>query len=185
MAGLTDFPDGLPVPEDDGAADHLPGMKLPRIALPATDGSIVDLSALLAPTVLYLYPMTGQPGMPLPDGWDGIAGARGCTPQSCAFRDHFGELKGLGIEHLFGVSVQDSAYQREARDRLHLPFELLSDHEGRFRQALELPTMHVSGMTLLKRAALIAREGVIAKVFYPVFPPDRNAADVIAWLKAN
>ena len=184
MSGtLSDLPDGLPVPEDDGAADHLTGMRLPAIGLPATNGAMVDLSRLAGTSVLYLYPMTGRPGIALPDGWDGIAGARGCTPQACAFRDHFAELRELGVDHLFGVSTQTSDDQREARDRLHLPFELLSDAEGRLQDALRLPVMTVAGMTLLKRMAIIARQGTIANVFYPVFPPDRNASDVVGWLR--
>ncbi|MCR9120826.1 MAG: peroxiredoxin [Phyllobacteriaceae bacterium] len=177
--------DGLPVPEDEGAADHLTGMRLPDVRLASTAGDAVDLASLKATVVLYLYPMTGRPGVALPDGWDGIAGARGCTPQSCAFRDHFADLQALGVDRLFGISAQDTDYQREAKDRLHLPFDLLSDVAGALRDALDLPVFAVEGMVLLKRMAIIAREGVIAKVFYPVFPPDRNAADVIDWLSAQ
>jgi len=179
---LDALPDGLPVPQDDGAADHLAGMRLPDVDLASTDGDTVDLSSLKGTVVLYLYPMTGRPGVALPDGWDGIAGARGCTPQSCAFRDHFADLQALGVDHLFGISAQDTDYQREAKDRLHLPFDLLSDAPGALRDALDLPVFEVDGMALLKRMAIIARAGVIEKVFYPVFPPDRNAVDVIDWL---
>lgn len=179
------LPDGLPVPEDDGAAGHLAGMRLPDIRLASTAGDRVDLAALNGTAVLYLYPMTGRPGVALPDGWDGIAGARGCTPQSCAFRDHFSDLQALGVDHLFGISAQNTDYQREAKDRLHLPFDLLSDAAGALRDALDLPVFEVEGMVLLKRMAIIAREGVIENVLYPVFPPDRNAADVIDWLSAQ
>jgi peroxiredoxin len=178
------LPPNLPVPTDDGACDHLPGFRLPSISLQATSGAWVDLSRLPGRTVVYIYPRTGQPGVPLPTGWDDIPGARGCTPQSCAFRDHYQELKALGAE-VFGLSTQDTAYQREAAERLHLPFSLLRDEALAFGRALRLPTFEVAGMTLLKRVTLILRDGVVEKVFYPVFPPDRNAADVLAWLGEN
>lgn len=181
----TQLPDDLPMPEDDGAANHLPGFQLPPISLPATDGSRVDLSSLKGTVVVYVYPRTGVPGQPLPEGWDAIPGARGCTPQSCAFRDHYDDLVAAGAQAVFGLSTQSAAEQREARDRLHLPYELLSDRELHFARALKLPTFEVSGMTLVKRMALILRGGQIRHVFYPVFPPDRNAADVLAWLRQN
>ena len=186
MTALHDpnvLPAELPAPQDDGAARHLAGMRLPSLALAATDGSQVDLSQLSGRTVVYVYPRTGVPGQPLPEGWNDIPGARGCTPQSCSFRDHFGELERLGIAHVFGLSTQDSAYQREAVERLHLPFPVLSDERLALARALDLPTFTTSGMTLLKRMALIIDEGVISKVFYPVFPPDKNAEEVIAWLR--
>jgi peroxiredoxin len=186
MTALHDpnvLPAELPAPQDDGAARHLTGMRLPSLALAATDGSQVDLSRLSGRTVVYVYPRTGVPGQPLPEGWNDIPGARGCTPQSCGFRDHFGELKRLGIVRVFGLSTQDSAYQREAVERLHLPFPVLSDERLALTRALDLPTFTTSGMTLLKRMALIIDEGVIGKVFYPVFPPDKNAEEVIAWLR--
>jgi peroxiredoxin len=178
------LPPNLPVPTDDGACDHLPGLRLPAISLCATSGAWVDLSGLPGRTVVYIYPRTGQPGVPLPTGWDDIPGARGCTPQSCAFRDHYQELKALGAE-VYGLSTQDTDYQREVADRLHLPFPLLSDASLAFGRALRLPTFEVAGMTLLKRVTLILRDGVVEKVFYPVFPPDRNAADVLAWLEEH
>lgn len=181
----SDLPAELPVPEDDGAASHLRGLKLPSIPLPATDGSSVDLAGLPGLVVVYAYPMTGRPGVAPPDGWDEIPGARGCTPQSCSFRDHFRELEALGVTHVFGLSTQDSDYQREARDRLRLPFELLSDERLDYARALRLPTMEVEGRTLLKRLSMILRDGVVETVFYPVFPPDRSAADVVDWLKAR
>ena len=177
------LPPGIPAPEDDGGADHLTGMALPDLALPATNGRSVSLAALRGRTVVYVYPRTGVPGQALPDGWDAIPGARGCTPQSCGFRDHFADLQRLGVAHLFGLSTQDTAYQREAASRLHLPFAILSDETLAFARALKLPTFDVAGMTLLKRMALVIDDGVITKVFYPVFPPDKNAADAIAWLQ--
>jgi len=173
----------IPAPEDDGGADHLTGTKVPSVPLPATDGTTVELSELTGTTVVYIYPRTGRPDQALPDGWDMIPGARGCTPQSCAFRDHHAELKELGVDHLFGLSVQDSDYQREAADRLHLPFPLVSDRDFRLADALSLPSFEAAGMRLLKRLTLIIRDGEIVHRFYPVFPPDRSAADVIAWLK--
>ncbi len=179
----TYLPSGIPVPQDDGAARHLTGRKLPDLALPATRGGAVNLALLAGRTVLYIYPRTGVPGVDLPPGWDDIPGARGCTPQSCGFRDHFAELKALGVPHLFGLSTQDTDYQREAAERLHLPFAILSDAKLAFARALGLPTFSVAGMTLLKRMALVIDDGIIDKVFYPVFPPDKNAAEVIAWLR--
>jgi peroxiredoxin len=179
------LPADLPVPRDDGAARHLAGLKLPSLRLAATDGSEIDLAALSGRTVVYVYPRTGRPGRPLPDGWDAIPGARGCTPQSCSFRDHFEELRRLGVSHLFGMSTQDSDYQREAVERLHLPFAILSDAALRFARALGLPTFTVDGMTLQKRMVLVIDDGVIAKVFYPVFPPDQSAGVVAAWLSAS
>lgn len=181
----TVLPADLPVPQDDGAARHLAGLELPSVPLAATDGSQVDLKTLKGRTVVYIYPRTGVPGRPSPDGWDAIPGARGCTPQSCAFRDHFAELKRIGVAQLYGLSTQDSDYQREAVDRLHLPFPILSDAALTLARAIGLPTFTVAGMTLLKRMALVIEDGVIAKVFYPVFPPDKNAEDVIAWLRAS
>lgn len=175
----------IPAPEDDGGARHLTGAKLPAIELAATDGSTVALAALKGLTVVYVYPMTGRPDVPLPDGWDGIPGARGCTPQSCAFRDHFADLKTLGVDHLFGLSTQDSAYQSEAAERLHLPFPLLSDAELTFSKGAGLPLFEAGGRTLAKRLTLIVQDGRVERVFYPVFPPDRNAADVIDWLSAK
>jgi len=179
------LPADIPAPQDDGGARHLTGLKLPPVALVATDGSQVDLSKLAGRTVVYIYPRTGVPGQAPPDGWDAIPGARGCTPQSCSFRDHFAELKRLGVAHLFGLSTQDSAYQREAAERLHLPFPVLSDESLALARAIRLPTFTVAGMTLHKRMALVIDDGVIGKVFYPVFPPDKNAEDVIAWLQAS
>jgi len=182
---FVDLPAGLPVPVDDGAARHLTGLSLPDIALAATDGTNVSLARLGGRSVVYVYPRTGEPGKPLPNGWDAIPGARGCTPQSCGFRDHFAELKALGAAHVFGLSTQDTAYQREVVERLHLPFAILSDAELKLTRAIGLPTFAVDGMTLLNRMALIVDDGVVVKVFYPVFPPDKNAEEVLAWLQAE
>jgi peroxiredoxin len=175
----------IPIPQDDGATRHLNGTKLASIVLTASDGTAVDLSRLGGRTVVYAYPRTGRPGLPNPDGWDLIPGARGCTPQSCAFRDHFAELQARGVQRIFGLSTQDSDYQREAVTRLHLPFALLSDAELRLTQAMKLPAFTTSGLTLLKRFTLVIDEGSVVKVFYPVFPPDRNAGDVLAWLGSH
>ncbi len=157
-------------------------MRVPSILLPATDGTTVDLSSLPGLVVVYAYPRTGIPGIENPAGWDLIPGARGCTPQTCAFRDHFADLKALGVNRLFGLSTQDTTYQREVAERLHLPFPILSDEHFNLIAALRLPTFQTSGMTLLKRLTLVIKDGKIEHVFYPVFPPDRNAGDVIAWL---
>jgi peroxiredoxin len=172
----------IPRPEADGAASHLPGMRMPSVSLAATDGATVDLSSLPGLIVVYAYPRTGLPGVENPDGWDLIPGARGCTPQSCAFRDHFAKLKSMGINYLFGLSTQDTAYQRELAERLHLPFPILSDQNLKLTAALRLPTFQTSGMTLLKRLTLAIRNAQIEHVFYPVFPPDQNAGEVLAWL---
>ena len=180
----VDWP-AIPPPVDDHAIDHLRGTRLPAVALPATDGASVTLSALPGRVVVYGYPMTGQPGVALPEGWDEIPGARGCTPQSCAFRDHHGELVGAGANAVYGLSTQDTAYQREAAARLHLPFLLLSDEDLELTTAARLPTLDVAGRTLIRRFALVLDEGVVSALFYPVFPPDRNAGDVLAWLNAN
>jgi len=181
----TLLPENLPVPQDDGAARHLPGMRMPDLALPATDGSPVNLSKLLGRTVVYAYPRTGRPGANLPTGWDAIPGARGCTPQSCGFRDHHAELGRSGVAHLFGLSTQDTAYQREAVERLHLPFALLSDETLALTRALRLPTFAVDGMMLLKRLTLVIDEGTITHAIYPVFPPDKSAADTLVWLSSH
>lgn len=175
----------LPRPEDDGAADHLEGAALASVALPATDGSRVDLSALPGTTVVYVYPMTGRPDVPLPDGWDGIPGARGCTPQSCAFRDHHADLTALGVDQLYGLSTQTTDYQAEAAARMHLPFPLLSDADHAFGDAMRLPSFETGGMRFLKRLAMVVRHGTVVRTFYPVFPPDRNPQDVIDWLRAE
>jgi len=183
----VDAPDwsNIPAPADDGAASHLFGIALPSIPLWTTTGGQVDLAALEGRTVVYAYPRTGQPGMENPDGWDMIAGARGCSPQSCAFRDHFAELRQLGVGQLYGLSTQDTVYQSEVVQRLHLPFAILSDEHLALTKALDLPTFEAGGMTLLKRVTLVIDDGVVTHIFYPVFPPDQSTAAVIVWLSAN
>src|SRR5262249_19328611 len=181
----TRLPEDLPVPQDDGAARHLVGARLPHIALEATDGSEVDLAALAGRTVVYIYPRTGRPGQATPTGWDAIPGARGGRRQSGGFRDHFAELRRLGVQQLYGLSTQTTDYQREAVERLHLPFAILSDAALALTRALNLPTFTVDGMMLIKRMAWVIDDGVMTKVFYPVFPPDQSAADVVRWLQAS
>ncbi|MCC8397696.1 peroxiredoxin [Paraburkholderia sp. MMS20-SJTR3] len=173
----------MPAPMDDGRARHLTGRRLPGIALSSTDGNTVDLSRLAGRAVIYAYPRKKLPDEPPPDGWLMIPGAPGCTPQSCAFRDHAAEIKAAGASYIFGLSTQDTPYQRGAAERLRLPYPLLSDDRLSLTNALSLPTFTSAGMTLLKRLTMVVNDGVIERVFYPVFPPDRNAVEVLAWLE--
>lgn len=187
MAVPQDFPlpANLPRPVDDGAAAHLQGLPMPKILLPSTGGRTVDLSTLGTPrSVIYCYPRTGVPGEPLPEGWDMIPGARGCTPQSCGFRDLVEEFKKLRVD-VFGFSTQSTEYQQEAVARLHLPFEILSDGEFRACDALRLPMFEVQGMRLVKRLTLIVRDGRIEHVMYPVFPPNECAEETLGWLRSH
>ena len=184
LTNLYDLPEDLPVPVDDGACDHLLGTKLPSVSLLSTAGRVVDLTTIPGRTVVYCYPLTGRPDKEPPNGWNEIPGARGCTPQSCAFRDHFEELQALGAE-VFGLSSQSTEYQQEAVERLHLPFELLSDSELEFTSSLRLPTFEVEAMMLIKRLTLLISDKRIEKFWYPVFPPDKNAKEVIEWLSQN
>ena len=183
-APSTQLPADLPAPEDDGACDHLVGQSLPEVALPSTSGDRINLRERQGLVVLYAYPLTARPGVALPTDWNEIPGARGCTPEACAFGDNHAEFRKLGAE-VFGLSTQSTDYQREVRERLHLPFELLSDEALAFTDALALPTFTASSMRLLKRLTLISRAGVIEHVFYPIFPPDTHASEVVAWLKRN
>lgn len=183
MADYLALPADLPVPEDDGAARHLPDLRLPHVVLASTSGDQVALDELTGRTVVYVYPRTGVPGEPLPIGWDDIPGARGCTPESCGFRDHHADLLAAGATAVFGLSSQDTGYQREVVDRLHLPFALLSDPRLTLANELGLPVFDVAGMTLYKRLTVVIAEGVIEHAFYPVFPPDGHAAEVLAWLR--
>lgn len=184
MTNYNELPTDLPIPQDDGACNHLVGMTLPNVELRATDGAMVNLSQIADRLVIYCYPMTGQPNVPLPEGWDQIPGARGCTPQSCAFRDHYQELQALGAK-VFGLSVQSTDYQYEMATRLHLPFQVLSDEQYQFQQALSLPTFMAGGMNLLKRVTLIANQGRIEAVHYPIFPSDSDASWVLDYLRQH
>ena len=182
MANLNELPKDLPVPQDDGAADHLQGKRLPNVKLAATNGQVIDLGDLPGTVVIYCYPMTGRPNVPLPDGWDQIPGARGCTPQSCSFRDNYQEIRALGAD-VIGLSVQNTDYQKEMAERLHLPFPVVSDIHYEFQKALSLPTFQAAGMTLLKRLTLIVKNGVVGEVHYPIFPSDSDPDWVIDRLK--
>ena len=185
MNSLQDLPDNLPRPVDDGACDHLTGVTMPDVVLPSTKGRDVNLATLgHGRKVLYCYPRTGMPGEALPEGWDAIPGARGCTPQACAFRDHAAELARLGAQ-VYGLSSQSTAYQREMAERLHLPFEILSDQGFPCTDTLGLPTFRVDGMRLIKRLTLIVKNGAIEHVFYTVFPPTESASEVVAWLNSQ
>lgn len=184
MKNLHVLPANLPVPVDDGACAHLEGRKLPSITLASTSDRKVDLASAVGRIVIYFYPMTGRPDAPPMIGWNEIPGARGCKPQACAFRDHYSELRDLGAT-VYGVSAQSPADQKEAVQRLHLPFELLSDGSFELTRQLNLPTFEYDSLRLIKRLTLVVESGVIKKVFYPVFPPNQNAADVIAWIHAN
>jgi peroxiredoxin len=185
MTSFEQLPVDLPVPLDDGAARHLPGRAVPPVMLPATTGGTVDIAAAGSPrAVIYVYPMTGRPDVPLPDGWDQIPGARGCTPEACAFRDHHAEQRAAGAE-VYRLSSQPTGYQAEAAERLDLPFPLLSDQQLQLAGDLELPTFAVEGIVLYKRLTLVVRAGTIEHVFYPVFPPDRHADEVLDWLWAQ
>jgi peroxiredoxin len=177
------LPDGLPVPEDDGACDHLPGATVPSVALAGTDGQAYDLASLAGRTVVYAYPWTGRPGEPLlTEDWDLIPGARGCTPETCGFRDHHAEIQAVGAR-VFGLSTQDTGYQRELAERLDLPFPILSDADLQLTHALRLPTLEVVARTLIKRLTLVIDSGRVEHALYPVFPPDRHADEVVRWLE--
>jgi peroxiredoxin len=185
LTDYTNLPDDLPEPADDGAADHLPGKPIPPVTLRATTGRDVTLDELgPGRSVLYVYPMTGRPGVDLPDGWDAIPGARGCTPESRGFRDHHAELRSAGATAVYGLSSQSTEYQAELADRLALPFAVLSDPDLELAEALDLPTFTVGDDRLYKRLTLVITDGTIEHVFYPVFPPDRHAAEVLDWFCA-
>jgi len=181
---LIQLPDDLPVPEDDGSAAHLTGRIIPSLKLTSTSGGLIDLSTISGAVVIFAYPMTGEPGQPLPSGWLSIPGAPGCTLESCSFRDLHSEFTHLGAT-VFGLSTQATAVQSEAKDRLHLPFDLLSDSGLQFQEALNLPAMAPDGKKMIRRITLILYGGKITKVFYPVFPPDTHAEDVVDWLRNN
>jgi peroxiredoxin len=178
------LPEGLPVPVDDGACDHLMGLLIPDISLISTSNEIVLLKNLTGKLVIYLYPMTGPSAIPLPEGWDEIPGARGCTPQACSFRNHYQELQETGVT-VFGMSTQSPEFQSKEKERIHLLFDLLSDENTAFAKALNLPFHHVENLVLHKRVTLLFNEGKIVNYYYPVFPPDKNVNEVIAWFKNN
>lgn len=181
---LRQIPDNLPIPMDDGLCSHLTGLGIPDVNLISTSGIKVNLSQVKNLMVIYFYPMTGKPNQILPEGWIQIPGAAGCTPQSCSFRDHYHELQDLGVK-VFGISTQSPEDQAEASLRLHLPFELLSDASFEFADGLGLPMFEVEGRKLIKRVTLIVRENRIVKYFYPIFPPDKNVDEVLAWLQTH
>ncbi|CAD0081750.1 unnamed protein product [Aureobasidium vineae] len=178
----TTFPSDIPIPTDDGACDHLPGMTIPPLSLPATNDTSIKISSLQSLVIIFCYPRTGAPGETIPDAWNSIPGARGCTPQACSFRDTQREFMTAGVNKIFGLSTQSTAYQQEVKTRLNLPFELLSDEKLDFVEALSLPTIDWEGKKLTKRITLAMVEGKIVKVWYPVFPPDQSAQQVLDWL---
>jgi peroxiredoxin len=183
----TVLPPGLPIPADGGGTKRLPGVSMPPIPLPTTDGADLMLGDVggFERRVIYAYPRTGRPGeAPLVEDWDLIPGARGCTPESCGFRDHHADLIDVGAD-VVGLSTQDTAYQREAVERLQLPFVLVSDARLRLTRAMRLPTFEVAGQVLLKRFTLVIRDGSVERVFYPVFPPDGHAHEVLSWLEEH
>ncbi len=184
IKSLNGLPEGLPVPIDDGMAAHLEGMCLPSIMLTSTNGAAVSLTGIQNKLVIYVYPLTGQPEIALPEGWDDIPGARGCTPQACDFANHYDELLQLNAM-VYGLSSQPSDYQLELKNRLHLPFDLLSDSDFQLKNTLNLPVFKAGGLLLYKRLTIIAEQNIIQKVFYPIFPPNENASQVIAWLKSH
>ncbi len=185
MSGfLTSLPAGLPIPVDDGLAAHLEGLQLPDVSIKSTSGDFINLSRISQKLVIYVYPLTGRPDVMLPEGWDEMPGARGCTPQACGFSNHYQQLEDLNTQ-VYGLSSQSTEYQRELKNRLHLPFDLLSDSDFLLRNTLRLPTFKVNELLLYKRLTLIIEQAVIQKVFYPVFPPDQNARQVINWLTSH
>ena len=185
MTDYTALPDNLPVPENDGAADHLPGSRLPALKLPTSDSGMVDLAALgPGRSIIYLYPLTGRPGADLPEGWDTIPGARGCSTEACDFRDHYADLQRAGAAQVFGMSSQTPDYQSELVERLHLPFVMLSDPDFALADALQLPTFTAPGhQRLYTRLTLVINDGRVEHVFYPVFPPNTHAQQVLDWLR--
>lgn len=181
---IFSIPTDLPIPLDDGACNHLENMQIPNAYLWSTDEQEINLSSLSGWSVIFCYPMTGRPNVPIPEGWVQIPGAAGCTPQACSYRDNHAELKRNGVS-IYGISTQTSEAQKEASNRLGLPYPLLSDINHSFSSALKLPMLEVGGSKLIKRLTLILKDGVIKKCFYPVFPPDKNVVEVMAWLSEN
>ena len=172
----------IPAPKEDEDLSHLLKYKIKSVLLKSTNNQSVDLSKIKGLSIIYIYPMTGQPNKPLPENWDNIPGARGCTPQSCSFRDNFSILKNLNVNNIFGLSTQTTDYQKEMTERLHLPFPVLSDEKLEFSKQLNLPIFEVENMKLIKRITLILKDNEIIKYFYPIFPPDKNVELVIQFL---
>lgn len=186
MSDFTQLPPNLPVPIDDGAADHLPGLAVPDLVLPSTDGEAVAIARLgTGRAIVYVYPLSGRPGVALPPGWDEIPGARGCTPEACGFRDHHQELLEAGASVVYGLSSQDTAYQQEFAARMELPFPILSDSALALVDAIALPTFEADRQQLYKRITLVIRDGAIEHAFYPIFPPSEHAGEVLAWLRSS
>lgn len=186
MSDYQQLPSNLPVPGDDGAADHLPGAAMPSLVLRDTRGADIALDQLgPGRTVLYLYPLSGRPGVDLPNGWDAIPGARGCTPEACGFRDHHADLRAAGARAVYGLSAQSTDYQAELANRLGLPFSILSDPDLALADALDLPTFTADGKRLFSRLTLIVADGRVEHTFYPIFPPDQHAAEVLGWLRGH
>lgn len=179
----TTFPSDIPVPQDDGACNHLTGKDFPSLEIPSTAGNVVDISSLSGVTILFCYPRTAAPDETVPDSWNEIPGARGCTPQACSFRDASKEFLELGVSHIFGASTQDTPYQQEVKQRVGLPYQLLSDESLALQKALNLPTFEWQGKKLIKRLSMVIEDGKILKVFYPVFPPSESANEVLKWMK--
>jgi len=174
----------LAIPIDDGKCDHLFNMTLPQLSLLSTSNNTIDLSKLEGLTVFYFYPRMGRPDIETPAGWGDIPGASGCTPQTCSFKDQHEDFSRLEVD-VYGVSTQASSYQKEAVDRLSLPFDILSDEDLNLTEMLNLPTFEVEGVILTKRVTLICQDSKIIKVFYPVYPPKENAQEVIVYIKNN
>jgi peroxiredoxin len=186
VSDYQQLPSNLPVPQDDGAADHLPGAAMPPLVLRDTNGNEVALDQLGAGrTVIYIYPLSGRPGVDLPAGWDAIPGARGCTPEACGFRDHHADLQAAGARTVHGLSSQSREYQAELAERLGLPFSILSDPDLALAEALDLPTFEAAGERLFSRLTMIVTDGRIEHAFYPIFPPDQHAAEVLEWLRGR
>lgn len=185
LQNITEELEDLPIPEDDGACNHLKGSRVPSVTLLSTSEGNVDLSKEEGLIIVFFYPRTAAPNEIVPDEWNSIPGARGCTPQTCSFRDHVKDLTGLGVRRIYGISTQDTPYQQEARERLRLPYNLLSDEKLKLAQALTLPTFEWKGRTLIKRLALAIKEGQIVNVWYPIFPPGESAEQVRQWLETQ
>ncbi|VAW52529.1 Alkyl hydroperoxide reductase subunit C-like protein [hydrothermal vent metagenome] len=184
MKDLYQLPEGLPVPVDDGACNHLEGAPFPSMLITVTPHATYDFSKEKGINIIFFYPMIGHPDSLPMTGWNEIPGARGCTPQALSYKNYFRQITKLGVR-LFGASSQALKEQNDAIDRLKLPFELINDSSFLLSNALKLPTFQFNEIKMIKRLTLVVVDGVIKKVFYPVFPPNKNVDDVIVWLKEN